>query len=281
MAGGGWFFRNTKMIHIDEAKCLKCKACVNDCIVKVLTVGDNGFPRVRPEDERFCLNCQHCLAVCPVGAVECHGVMADQATAIGPLPSSENMMNLLCQRRSIRQYKQEDLDAETMDTLVKSLAWTPTGCNDHRLFFTVVRHREEMDFFRDRMVKSMQFLVKTGIMRLLYPNFKRYMDDIMNGKDIIFRNAPHMVVACTPKNAPCKEADPWIALSYFDLMAQSLGVGTCWCGFAVYAFKWVKALRERLDMPKGYKVGAVLLFGKPAVEYKRQTAPKQFQMKML
>ena len=182
------------MIHIDETKCLKCKACVNDCIVKVLTVGDNGFPRVRPEDERFCLNCQHCLAVCPVGAVECHGVTADQATAIGPLPSSENMMNLLCQRRSIRQYKQEDLDAETMDTLVKSLAWTPTGCNDHRLFFTVVRHREEMDFFRDKMVKTMQFLIKTGIMRLLYPNFKRYMDDILNGKDIIFRNAPHMVV---------------------------------------------------------------------------------------
>ena len=269
------------MIRIDESKCLKCKACVKDCIVKILTIGENGFPHVRPEDERFCLNCQHCLAVCPVGAVECHDVTAEKAAPVGPLPTAQTMMNLLCQRRSIRQYKHEDLDSETMDTLVKSLAWTPTGCNDHRLFFAVVRRRTEMDFFRDKMVNSMQFLVRTGIMRLLYPNFKRYKDDIMAGEDIIFRNAPHMVVACTPKNAPCKEADPWIALSCFDVMAQSLGVGTCWCGFGVYAFKFVKALRERIGLPKGYKVGAVMLFGRPDVEYKRQTAPKQFQLKLL
>ena len=172
------------MIRIDESKCLKCKACVKDCIVKVLTIGENGFPHVRPEDERFCINCQHCLAVCPVGAVECHDVTAEQAVPIGPLPTAQTMMNLLCQRRSIRQYKQEDLDSETMDTLVKSLAWTPTGCNDHRLFFAVVRHRTEMDFFRDKMVNSMQFLVKTGIMRLLYPNFKRYKEEIMDGEDV-------------------------------------------------------------------------------------------------
>ena len=95
------------MIRIDESKCLKCKACVKDCIVKVLTIGENGFPHVRPEDERFCLNCQHCLAVCPVGAVECHDVTAEQAAPIGPLPTAQTMMNLLCQRRSIRQYKQE------------------------------------------------------------------------------------------------------------------------------------------------------------------------------
>ena len=269
------------MIRIDETKCLKCEACVKDCVVKVLTIGEGGFPRVRPEDGRFCLNCQHCLAACPAGAVECHGVKAEQAASIGPLPSPETMMNLLCQRRSIRQYRQEELDDATMERLVKSLAWTPTGCNDHRLFFTVVRRRTEMDFFREKMVKSLQFLVKTGVMRLVYPNFKRYMDEIMDGEDVIFRHAPHMVVACTPKDAPCREADPWIALSYFDLMAQSLGVGTCWCGFAVHAFKWVKALRERIGMPEGYKVGAVLLFGWPDVEYRRQAAPKQFEMRML
>ena len=47
------------MILIDKAKCLKCGVCVKDCVVKVLTKGKDGLPRVRAEDERFCLNCQH------------------------------------------------------------------------------------------------------------------------------------------------------------------------------------------------------------------------------
>jgi nitroreductase len=97
----------------------------------------------------------------------------------------------------------------------------------------------------------------------------------MNGKDLIYQNAPHMIVAATPRNAPCKEADPWIALSYFDLYAQSLGAGTCWCGFACYIFKWHRAMRRRLKIPKVYKIGAVILFGKPDVSYARSTCPSK------
>ena len=78
------------------------------------------------------------------------------------------------------------------------------------------------------------------------------------------------------KNAPCKEADPWIALSYFDLLAQTFGVGTCWCGFGVYAFRLIGKMRKALNLPPGYKIGAVLLFGKPAVNYPRATRPEPF-----
>ena len=52
------------MIHIDKSKCTACGACVRDCVVHVLTKGEDGFPVFRKENERFCLNCQHCLAVC-------------------------------------------------------------------------------------------------------------------------------------------------------------------------------------------------------------------------
>ena len=49
------------MIVIDKSKCVRCGACVRDCIVHVLTKGEDGYPVFRKEDERFCLNCQHCL----------------------------------------------------------------------------------------------------------------------------------------------------------------------------------------------------------------------------
>ncbi len=49
------------MILIEKEKCLRCGACVRDCIVEVLKPGADGIPRIAPEEERFCLNCQHCL----------------------------------------------------------------------------------------------------------------------------------------------------------------------------------------------------------------------------
>ena len=190
-------------------------------------------------------------------------------------------MNLIAQRRSIRQYKEEDVPKETLHELLKALAWTPTGCNVHNLHFTVVSSRSEMDAFRVDMNKALKVLIKTGVLRLAYPKFQRYMDEVLRGDDVIFRNAPHMIVAAAPKDAPCKEADPWIALSYFDLVAQTHGIGTCWCGFGVHAFNWVGRLRRRLGLPRGYRARAVLLFGFPAVTYQRQTAPEPFEIRIL
>ena len=269
------------MIRINEQKCLKCHACVRDCIVHVLRPNEQGLPMVKADEECYCLHCQHCLAVCPVGAVECDGISPAQCRPIGEMPSPETMMNLIRQRRSIRQYKDEEIDEKNMQKLIQSLAWSPTGCNVHNMAFTVIQHKGEMEFFRAKMSKALRFLIKTGILRIAYPNFRRYMDEIQNGVDVIFRNAPHMIVAASADNAPCKEADPWIALSYFDLLAQSFGIGTCWSGFAVHAFRWIPSMRKHLALPSGYTARAVLLFGYPAVEYKRQTSPTPFQVKLL
>jgi len=269
------------MIQVDREKCVKCGACVRDCIVEILKPGADGFPAVAPELERYCLNCQHCLAVCPRGAVTCHGVTPEQCPAPGVLPEPEPMFNLLRQRRSIRQFKDENLPPEVLGKLKDSLAWAPTGCNDHRLFFTVVEDKAEMAFFREETSRMLKFLIRSGIMRLVYPNYKRYLQEILNGKDVVFRNAPHLIAAATPKDAPCREVDPWIALSYFDLFAQTFGVGTCWCGFGVYAFRWNARLRKRLQLPRGYKVGAVMLFGPSAVSYPRATKPEPFNIRKI
>ena len=264
------------MIEIDRTRCVKCGACVRDCIVKILKPDSDGFPVLAPDLAKYCLNCLHCLAVCPQGALSCNGVKPEQCQAVGPLPQPDLMFNLLRQRRSIRQFENENLPPDVLAQLKSSLAWSPTGCNDHRLFFTMIEDKAEMEFFRTEIGRSLKFLVRSRLMSLVFPAGMRYRQEILDGKDLVFRNAPHMIVAATPKNAPCKEADPWIALSYFDLFAQSFGVGTCWCGFGVHAFRWNRKLRNRLNLPPGYKVGAVLLFGKPAVRYARATQPPQF-----
>lgn len=269
------------MIHIDKAKCAACGACVRDCVVHVLTRGEDGYPAVRPGDDRFCLNCQHCLAVCSRGAVSCQGVGFDKTLDPEPLPDGRSVAALVRQRRSVRQWRADPIPEEVWLRLVESLAWMPTGCNDHRLHFTIVREKERMDWFRDEMSRALKLIVRSGILKLFYPNYRRYMDEVMRGDDVIFRDAPCMIVASTPKNAPCREADPWIALSYFDLLAQANGLGTCWSGFAVHAFRWVRRLRRALKLPQGHQVGAVLLFGPPGVEYPRVPRPRPMPVDLI
>ena len=68
------------MVTIDKNKCIKCGACVNDCVVKVLVKDYNDTPYMPQDSEKFCINCQHCLAICPEGAVNCNGKTASQCS---------------------------------------------------------------------------------------------------------------------------------------------------------------------------------------------------------
>ena len=50
------------------------------------------------------------------------------------------------------------------------------------------------------------------------------------GYDAILRNAPALAVAYSPKEAPNGMVDLTLALSYFDLVAPTMELGTCWDG---------------------------------------------------
>ena len=67
-----------------------------------------------------------------------------------------------------------------------------------------------------------------------------------------------------------------IALSYIELYAQSLGLGTCWCGFAQACFKLLPKLSSVVKIPDGYKPTYVMLIGKSAVKYHRTVLPEDF-----
>ena len=84
-----------------------------------------------------------------------------------------------------------------------------------------------------------------------------------------------MLVVSNAVNAPCSKEDADIALSYFELYAQSLGVGTCWCGFADTCMKVFPELCEYMEIPEGYKPEYAILFGPKAVNYSRTIQPEK------
>ncbi len=181
------------------------------------------------------------------------------------------MLNLIKCRRSCRSYREENVDRETLDKLKAMLAWVPTGVNDHRMYFAFIDDIGVMADFRR------EFL--SGLLKLVEKNapgaerFSRYRRRLMDGDDVVFRGAPHMVLACTPRNAPCADIDPIIALSYFELYAQTLGVGTLWCGLFKWAIQLMPEFLERFRLPADYVPGYAMMFGRTGLDYRRSTQP--------
>ncbi len=260
--------------HVNE-NCIHCGKCINDCIAHALKFDENKVPVL---DESKCVKCQHCLAICPVGALSICGKNPEDSEPTNNKPEPEKVLNLIKSRRTIRNYKQENLDADRMAKLKDMTNWVPTGVNNHRLHIAVIDDIEVMNEFRDYTNKKMLKVLKHPILKYLANRFERYKNAFLRGDDIIFRGAPHMIVVSTPIDAPCADVDPTIALSYFELYAQSLGVGTCWCGIVYAMLRNFPELCEHLGIPDGYKVGYAMLFGPTEVEYPRTTQPEKYEI---
>lgn len=267
-----------KNLKVDKEKCIHCGKCINDCIAKCLVMDEEeNIPCWSANGESRCIKCQHCFAVCPTGALSIHDKKAENSEMVDYNYNSDEILRLMKSRRSYRKYKQENLDEETMNKLKDMLKWVPTGVNNHRLHFSFVDDMDAMNEFRDYVnTKLVNFINKAPkIFDGVKNKFSRYTKAIQRGEDVLFRNAPHMVIVSTPLDAPCKDVDPIIALSYFELYAQSLGVATLWCGLAYSCFKMFPEMCELLEIPENYKLGYVMLFGPRDVDYTRTTQPDE------
>ncbi|MFW8600147.1 nitroreductase family protein [Desulfobacterota bacterium M19] len=257
---------------VDEELCIGCAECVSDCPLLVLTmVGDQ--PRVAATRGRMCINCQHCLTVCPVGAISISGAAPADCLKIKDMfPEADKMEALVRGRRSIRRYRDENLDPALLRRLLE-LAWqAPTGMNARQVLFTVVDDKTVMDKLRVEVMERLAELVAAG--RLPESHSESFSGFVKQwqekGVDIIFRGAPHLLITSAPRNCPCPEPDCLIALSYFELLAQSMGVGTVWDGMATRALnEFMPEFKEKLGIPADHRFGYAMAFGKPAVKYYR------------
>lgn len=266
------------MIEFNKAKCIKCQLCLKDCITGVISIGSDGYPEIA--DMAGCLKCSHCFAICPQGAVAINSVKAEDVDEIGTLPSFDDLSNLIKSRRSVRKYSGREITPELMEKLADLLNYTPTGCNDHRLGLVFVTG-EKLQLLREETNRILLKIIHSPLRLLMPKRYKRFFKRLEDKEDVIYRGAPALLLVTVHKNAPCKADDPTIALSWFELAAESLGLGCCWCGFAQRALKMFPSLRRMLGVPQDHLIGNVMLFGYPEVKYQRVTRPEPFDCSIL
>lgn len=258
--------------RVDRERCTQCGQCVGDCPSRIIVMDGEGFPSIAPEKEANCLGCEHCLAICPEGAISILGYRPEESLLLkGGYPDPLQLETLIKGRRSVRRYRPENLDPELLNKLL-DVAWhTPTGVNSRQVRFTVLDDRDKVARLRDEVMAGLIRLDKEGALpasRSYYASFIRIWEK--RQVDLIFRDAPHLLIASAPKSVSTSKEDCMIALASFELYAQASGVGTLWNGIASWAIdEMLPNIRQNLGIPDEHLFGYAMLFGKPAVHYAR------------
>lgn len=265
-------------LQIDNEKCIHCGLCINDCTACALEFNENQVPQVAQGGEGRCIKCQHCFSICPTGALSIFGKKPENSELVNHNIDTEQVLNLIKSRRSFRNYKQENLPKETLSKIKNVLHWVPTGCNFHDMQFSFIDDIEVMNEFRDYLNNQLINILSKKPVKGILSRLSRHLNALLNGEDVIFRGAPHMVAVSIPTNAPCADIDPIIALSYFELYAQSLGVGTVWCGLGHMCLLAFPELCEKLQIPENHKVAYVMLFGPANIKYTRTPQPEPYKV---
>lgn len=253
-------------LKIDPARCSGCGACVRECVNDVLAMDPaTRRPAVKSGGEDRCIHCAHCLMACPSGAFALDGIDPDSCPPPGKnSPDFDSLLTLIRNRRSIRHWQDRDVPPETVDRLLDAMRYPPTGVNFRGLLFSVIGNGEKMNRLREEFYRD------------FFARFPETQDAVNwkhareQGRDVVFRGAPHLIVAAFHEQSFCGNADCFIALSQFELLANSLGVGTVWFGRLMSIMeKYMPELSGRLGIPAGYRIGYAMLFGLPASKFYR------------
>lgn len=270
----------SKSITVNTGKCIHCGRCLADCLADCLEFNADRIPRYRSDGRQRCFACQHCMAVCPTGALSFGGIDPETLPKAN-FADGELILKTIKSRRSVRSYKQADVPAETLDKIKEMLSYPPTACNYDSLHFSIIGTKAKMDEIRRTTYNC---LAAIDAASPLY-KFKCILETAMPGReDAVYAGATAMLVCAFSRlnTAPgCESVDPIIALSYFELYAQSLGLGTLWDGFAVMAAKSFPEVYALLEIPEQYSLSFVLPFGLPAVSYARTTYRERHSIRIV
>lgn len=280
-------FAEKGMPAINTATCTGCGLCVEVCPDHVLALKDG---KARAEEGVFlgCIACGHCVAVCPTEsvAVAGRGMTADDRIDLPPASQRatvEQLEALLVSRRSIRQFKDEEIDRATIDKILDMTATAPMGIPPSDVGVTVFHGRQRVRAMAndsvaafERMVRFLNPVMMT-LMRPIWgregskmirefvkPLLETLVEDHKQGVDSFTYNAPALLLFHHgPMGGP---ADCHIAATYASLAAESLGLGSCMLG-TTETFNHDKALKAKYKIPPDHKVGLGLVLGYPAVKF--------------
>lgn len=175
-------------------------------------------------------------------------------------------------RRSVRQFKPEQIKKEELDTILLAAQYAPSGSNNQSWLFTVIQNKDLLLELNESVSES----VKTLEVEDNYPaksNAKKRAED---GTFMMYYNAPTLVVVSNLKDYQNNKADCACAIENMFLAATSLGIGSCWINQInwVYDKEPTRKMLNKLNIPDSHMIGGSVALGYP-VDFDLKPAPRK------
>ncbi|MFA5155916.1 MAG: nitroreductase family protein [Candidatus Omnitrophota bacterium] len=265
------------LFTIDKAKCKGDGKCALVCPVQIIGMDKEArVPYPLEKAEEFCINCGHCMAVCPPGALILKTMDPSNCLALKEgwrlTPGQAELF--FKGRRSIRNYKDQPVEKAAIEKLIDIARYAPSGINRQPVSWLVISGKENIRQLSETVVNWMREMVdkKAPLADLLHMNKIIEAWDIKGqdqGGDRICRGAPHIILAYSVKDEPTGAQACIIALTYFELAALSFGLGACWAGYVSIAVNMSDEVRKFTGLsPRAACHGAMML-GHPKYDYHR------------
>jgi len=280
-------------IKINAELCNGCGLCVSVCSDSSLIIENEKVKRSNTS-VFDCFGCGHCMAICPTGAIEIFGRELSPKD-LYDLPKKEStsgyeqLLSLLQRRRSIRDFKDKNVEPEFIEKILTAAKTAPMGLPPSDVNVLILNGKDKTRAFAkdfSAYLKGLKFMTSKVFLALMRPFwgkandemfkgfmkplFRAYTDDMDKGINSINYDAP---LAMYFYGSPyCDPADPIIAATYAMIAAESLGLGTCMLG-AIHPFiqngRKAKKFRESHNVKCKSKEGVFVIFGYPKFKYKK------------
>ncbi len=257
------------ILEINKETCNQCNACVAACGSTIIVPHKNGIPSVYPGADRFCSRCGHCVSICPTASIthrempltECMPVKKELEV------SFEQITHHIKSRRSIREFQNKVVPRGLIEEIIETARYAPTGHNLQEVQWLIIDDKEEISKITSIGLDWAQSLVAEK-----HPAARQMQGMIRMSKygvDLFLRAAPVLVIVYAGKDNPMAPIDCSIALSYFDLAAQSAGLGSFWNGYFMMSAQTFPEMDTAMALPGGFTIYGALCVGYPMFKYQR------------
>lgn len=167
-------------------------------------------------------------------------------------------------RRSIRKFREEPIHEEALNKVLEAGRWAPSAGNTQPWHFIIVSDAE---------VKKRIARVCTEYSRKHWADFAsetaRYLAARGGSWDkSAMAKVPVLIAVCFRVPEKMREelalASAWCTIENVVLAATAEGLGSCIYTF--YNIEEENQLKEILDVPKNYRIAALIQLGYPAAE---------------
>lgn len=168
---------------------------------------------------------------------------------------TNDVLATIKKRRSVRAFKEDQITAEELQTVLQAAIYAPSAGNQQLWHFTVIQNKQ--------LLAELNTAAKAGAAQFDNEHIQQMAKNEMFN---IFYGASTVILISGKEDGMAIESDCAAATQNILLAAESIGLGSCWVNLILFALRGKNGehYKQQLSLPPGYKP-----FSSVALGYKK------------